>query len=97
LKTIYKPMILILALTVSLSSCIVSKKEYLLKEDEARSCADRLTLQVEDNKALRTELSKCQDDLASSGKRVDELTADLGSVSDERDLLQRNSSPRTRG
>ncbi|MDF1526582.1 MAG: OmpA family protein [bacterium] len=90
MKTIYKPMLLILALTVSLSSCIVSKKEYLLKEGEARSCAERLTLQVEDNKALRTELSRCQDDLASSGKRVNELTASLGSVSDERDLLQNN-------
>jgi chemotaxis protein MotB len=65
------------------SSCIVSKKEYVLKEDEARECSENLAGQVEENKALRDELSTCQGDL-------DERTASLASVSDERDLLQNN-------
>jgi hypothetical protein len=42
------------------SSCIVSKKEYVLKEDEARECSENLAGQVEENKALRDELSTCQ-------------------------------------
>ncbi len=65
------------------SSCIVSKKDYVLKEDEARECSENLTGQVQENKALRDELSTCQGDL-------DELTASLASVSDEKDLLQNN-------
>ena len=65
------------------SSCIVSKKDYVLKEDEARECSENLAGQVQENKALRDELSSCQGDL-------DERTASLASVSDERDLLQNN-------
>jgi len=65
------------------SSCIVSKKDYVLKEDEARECSENLAGQVEENKALRGELSTCQGDL-------DERTASLANVSDERDLLQNN-------
>jgi len=65
------------------SSCIVSKKDYVLKEDEARECSENLAGQVQENKALRDELSTCQGDL-------DERTASLASVSDERDLLQNN-------
>ncbi len=65
------------------SSCIVSKKDYVLKEDEARECSENLAGQVEENKALRDELSTCQGDL-------DERTASLANVSDERDLLQNN-------
>jgi chemotaxis protein MotB len=83
MKTIRYPILLILALTVSLSGCIVSKKDYVLKEDEARNCADSLAGQVEENKTLRAELSTCQGDL-------DELTASLANVSDERDLLENN-------
>jgi chemotaxis protein MotB len=73
MKTIRYPILLILALTVSLSGCIVSKKDYVLKEDEARNCADSLAGQVEESKALRAELSTCQGDL-------DELTASLANV-----------------
>ena len=90
MKTILNPILLILVLAVSLSSCIVSKKDYLLKEDEARSCTETLAVQVGENKDLRGELSTCQEGFASSARRVDELTASLGSVSDERDLLQNN-------
>ena len=71
-----------LILTLFSSGC-VSKKNYVLKEDEARNCSENLAGQVEENKALRDELSTCQGDL-------DELTASLASVSDERDLLQNN-------
>jgi chemotaxis protein MotB len=77
------PILLILVFAVSLSSCIVSKKDYLLKEDEAQNCANSLAGQVQENKALRGELSTCQGDL-------DELTASLANVSDERDLLENN-------
>jgi chemotaxis protein MotB len=83
LNIIRNPILLILVFAVSLSSCIVSKKDYLLKEDEARDCAGSLALQVEENKALRAELSACQGDL-------DDLTASLANVSDERDLLDNN-------
>lgn len=77
-----------LVLMVFSSSCIVSKKDYLLKEDEARNCADNLAVQVEENRTLRGELSTCQGDLASSKERVDELTTGLAGVSSERDDLQ---------
>ena len=90
MKTIRNPILLILVLAVSLSGCIVSKKDYLLKEDEAKKCTDSLSRQVDENKTVRAELSKCQDDLASSGKQSDELTASLASLSDERDLLENN-------
>jgi len=89
-KNIRYVLLLILVLTVSVSGCIVSKKDYLLKEDEARNCAESLAFQVEDNKALRTELSTCQEDLAASGRNVNELTASVARVSDEKDLLQNN-------
>jgi len=82
--------LLLLALAVFFSGCMVSKKDYLLKEDEAQKCADSLARQVDENKDLRGELSTCQGDLASADKRVDELTSSLSNVSDERDLLQNN-------
>jgi chemotaxis protein MotB len=72
-----------LVLTVLFSGCIVSKKDYLLKEEEATNCNENLLQQVEENKALRGELSTCQEDLAGTGKN-------LANVSDERDLLQSN-------
>lgn len=87
MKALRIPLLLLLALAVFSSGCIVSKKDYLLKEDEAQKCAENLAGQVEENKALREELSTCQGDLASSSERVDELTASLAGVSDERDLL----------
>jgi len=90
MKIIRYSILLIPVLVVSLSSCIVSKKDYLLKEDEARNCTENLAGQVEENKALRNELSTCQGDLASSTARVDELTSSLAMVSDERDLLENN-------
>jgi len=76
-------MIQVLVLAVLLSGCVVSKKDYLLKEEEARNCEQNLAQQVRENKALRGELSTCQEDLAAAGRN-------LASVSDERDLLQSN-------
>lgn len=84
------PILVLLTLAVFFSGCIVSKKDYILKEDEAQKCADNLAGQVVENKALREELSICQGDLSSSSSRVEELTASLANVSDERDLLQNN-------
>jgi chemotaxis protein MotB len=66
---------------------VVSKKDYLLKEEQADKCTRDLKMQVEENRALREELSTCQEDLSSSGARVDELTANLAAVNDERDDL----------
>ncbi len=81
------PIFLILILTVSLSGCIVSKKDYLLKEDEAKRCTENLARQVQEDKTLRDELSSCQRELSSSKQRVEELNTGLSYVSDERDLL----------
>ena len=82
--------ILILILTLSLPGCLVSKKDYLLKEDEARNCSEKLAGQVQENQTLRHELSRCQEELTSSSERVDELSKSLARVSDERDALQNN-------
>ncbi len=79
---------LFLVFAVSLPGCIVSKKDYVLKEEEANKCAASLARQVEENKALRGELGTCQQDLGSARERVDELTAGLAGVSGERDGLQ---------
>jgi len=83
LKYLRNPILLMLVLTVLFSGCIVSKKDYLLKEEEATNCNENLAQQVEENRALRGELSTCQEDLAGTGKN-------LANVSDERDLLQSN-------
>ena len=83
MKYLRNPILLMLVLTVLFSGCIVSKKDYLLKEEEATNCNENLAQQVEENRALRGELSTCQEDLAGTGKN-------LANVSDERDLLQSN-------
>jgi chemotaxis protein MotB len=82
------PLLFTLILTVSLSGCIVSKKDYLLKEDEAKRCTDNLARQVQEGRTLRDELSTCQRELASSKQRSEELDTGLSYVSDERDLLE---------
>ena len=90
MNTIRNSMLLMIVLAVSLSGCVVSKQDYLLKEDEAQKCTESLARQVKENKTLQNELSKCQGDLDSSGKQVDDLTAGLARVSDEKDLLENN-------
>lgn len=90
MNTIRNSIFFLIVLAVSLSGCVVSKKDYLLKEDEARKCTDSLALQVKENKTVQNELSKCQSDLDSSGKQVDDLTAGLARVSDEKDVLENN-------
>ena len=85
---IYKiPLLIAVIAPLLLTNCVVSKKDFLLKEEEAGKCAQNLKMQVEENRALRGELSTCQEDLTASGSRVDELTASLADVSDERDDL----------
>ena len=85
---IYKiPLLIAVIAPLLLTNCVVSKKDYLLKEGEADKCTQNLKMQVEENRALRGELSTCQEDLTASGSRVDELTASLADVSDERDDL----------
>jgi chemotaxis protein MotB len=79
---------IVIALTMLVSSCVVSKTDYLLKEDEAAKCTDNLRRQTEENRALRTELSSCQQNLSAADARVEELTANLARVSGERDDLE---------
>jgi hypothetical protein len=81
------PILIAVIAPLLLSNCVVSKKDYLLKEEEADKCATSLQMQVEENRALKEELSTCQDDLSASDTRVDELTASLADVSGERDGL----------
>ena len=88
MKTLKIPFLLIIALTVLVSGCVVSKKDYLLKEEEASKCTRNLKMQVEENRTLKSELSRCQDDLSGAEARVGELTASLGNVSGERDDLE---------
>ncbi len=81
------PLVIAIIAPLLLTNCVVSKKDYLLKEEEADKCTRNLKMQVEENRALREELSTCQEDLAGSGAMVDELTANLTAVSGERDDL----------
>jgi chemotaxis protein MotB len=89
-KTVRNPILFIIVLAVSLSGCVVSKKDYLLKEDEAQKCTQSLARQVNENRDLQNELSKCQGDLVSSARQVDDLTRGLAKVSDDKDLLENN-------
>jgi chemotaxis protein MotB len=81
------PILIAVIAPLLLSNCVVSKKDFLLKEEEADKCSQSLKMQVEENRALKEELSSCQDDLSASDTRVDELTASLADVSGERDDL----------
>ncbi|MDF1536179.1 MAG: OmpA family protein [bacterium] len=80
-------LVIAVAAPLLLTNCVVSKKDYLLKEEEADNCSRDLKMQVGENLALREELSSCQEDLAASGTRVNELTGSLARVSSERDGL----------
>ena len=80
--------VMIIVSALLASSCVVSKKDYLLKEDEASRCTDNLRMQVEENKTLRGELSECQEDLSTANARVEELTTSLARVSSEKDELE---------
>ena len=46
-------LVLVMVFAVSLPGCIVSKKDYLLKEEEAQKCSDNLARQTSENKDLR--------------------------------------------
>ncbi len=88
MRTTRVPFLLIAVVALMASGCLVSKKDFLLKEEEAVRCTDSLRVQVEENRALKTELSRCQDRLSAADKGVEELTAGLSRTSGERDDLQ---------
>ena len=48
MKTMRIPVLLLLVLAVFSSGCLVSKKDYILKEEEARNCTESLAGQVEE-------------------------------------------------
>ena len=89
MKSVKISFVAVVALALLTSSCVVSKKDYILKEEEATRCTNNLRMQVEENKALRNELSSCQEDLSKSKGSVEELTAGVGRVSAQRDDLER--------
>jgi chemotaxis protein MotB len=76
-----------LSLALLLSGC-VSKDEFLRKSSEADACSARLAKQVKDNQSLAKELSTAQADLADRQRRIEELTAQVGSLSRDRDDLK---------
>jgi chemotaxis protein MotB len=88
-KTVKLKFLVFIVLALMASGCVVSKKDYVLKENEASKCAVSLKSQVEENKALRSELSGCQHDLSEARGQGSELTAGLARVSSERDDLER--------
>jgi len=89
-KSVRIQLVVLIGLALMTSGCLVSKKDYILKETEAAKCADSLKGQVEENKALRSELSGCQQDLSAAKEQGEELTAGLARASSERDDLERN-------
>jgi len=87
-KTLKIPFLVVIALTLMVSGCVVSKNDFLLKEEEAAKCTDNLRMQSEENRALRAELSTCQNELSAAGGRVEELTESLARMSGDRDDLE---------
>ena len=88
-KSMRKSILLVIVLSLTVSGCLVSKKEYLLKEEEAARCTQNLRTQVEENRALKTELSDCQSGLSSARNRVGELTESVSTVSSQKNDLER--------
>lgn len=89
MKTMRKNLLLFVVLSLLVSGCVVSEKDYLLKEEEAAKCSQTLRTQVEENRALTTELSSCQSELSASEKRVEKLTESFSDISAERNDLEK--------
>ncbi|UCF31696.1 MAG: OmpA family protein [bacterium] len=70
------------------TGCLVSKKDYVLKSDEADRCASNLAQCVDENSTLKSELSSTQESLTSSEKRGEDLSGQLDAVRGQRDELQ---------
>jgi len=79
--------VIILCLPLVLTNCVVSKKDYVLKEEEADKCSASLSQKVEENDLLKSELSMTQNKLMDAADTRDNLTVDLNTVTDERDEL----------
>lgn len=70
------------------TGCLVSKKDYVLKSDEADRCASNLAQCVDENSTLKSELSSTQESLTASEKRGEDLSGQLDAVRGQRDELQ---------
>lgn len=75
--------------SILVSGCVVSEKDYLLKEEEATRCAGTLQMQAEENRELRNELSACQKGLSAAESRVEGVTENLSRTSAEKNELEK--------
>lgn len=80
---------LLLIISLAVSGCIVSKKEYLLKEEELGRCSGNLNAASGENQTLKKELGTAQADLSQCRKESADLTAELNDVTDRSDELDR--------
>ena len=78
-------LILGVCVLLAVSTGCVSKKDYVLKADEADQCASNLGQCVDENNTLKKELSITQEGLAVSEKTGVELSGELDAVRGERD------------
>jgi chemotaxis protein MotB len=81
-------LVLIFCLPLVVTNCVVSKKDYVLKEEEANKSAAALSQKVEENELLKSELSMTQGSLMDAVNARDNLAGELETVSQERDDLQ---------
>lgn len=79
--------LMICCLSLVLTNCMVSKKDYVLKEEEADRCSANLSSKVEENDLLKSELSMTQEKLMDAAGARDSLSAQLKTVTEERDTL----------
>jgi chemotaxis protein MotB len=80
---------LILVISFAVSGCVVSKKEYLLKEEELGKCSDRLKAALGENETLKKELGTTQTDLTACQKESASLDGQLKEMTTDRDDLDR--------
>jgi len=80
-------LVMICCLPLVFTNCMVSKKDYVLKEDEANRYSASLEQKVEENELLKSELSMTQGKLMEAVDSRDQLTVDLNTTTDERDEL----------
>ncbi len=81
-------LVIIFCLPLVVTNCVVSKNDYVLKENEANKCAANLRQKVEENELLKSELSMTQGKLMEATGARDNLTGELETVSLERDELK---------
>ncbi|TNF48094.1 hypothetical protein EP232_02750 [bacterium] len=81
-------LVTICCMPLVLTNCVVSKNDYVLKEEEANKCAANLSQKVEENELLKSELSMTQEKLLEAANDRDDLTGELKTVTQERDERQ---------